>query len=676
MGSRALRIGLLLAFLASPGPAQFDEDKLVRDWAKTLAKDRDPKDRASAAQSLGGREKPEAVTALAKALSDPDAEVREAAASALWKTGKPAIAAKPELQKTLADREAAVVARAAGALSVMGVPDAELADAWRRALEGSRDSATAFLAARGLIGIDPPETVAPPILAYLATNAEEAARPARGRSSSDDTKSAEAAQKALEHLLKANAAAVLPLLDRTVRHSPESGRYVFAALATVKSPPPGALDFALSQTRSPDSRTRDAAIGLAGKMKSEREAARWIPEAVHLLGDPDESVRMEACWVLKGVKGLAHDAAPELARLVGGDKSMSVRARAASALEEIGDASNPIPKAAKADVAAAARGALASAMKDKDHDLAPAAVAAYNVLYLDGSEIVAGLADTAVNGADVSARQKALQCLRNRQGQAKGVVDTIRPLTRSSEKLLADDARTAIEWIERGGAGSPPFLKTGSSTASGTVASKAAPPAASARSSSQAEPAASEAQPARGEERGLAVLRERNLEFNETGFYRALSEGDGEAIGAYLDGGMSPSLAFAGENHRSPLMILFFHGQACAKAEEGHAIVSLLLKRGADVNQLDENRNTALIFAADKCDRQTLRMLLKAGAKLNARNGSGLNALEMGIVMGNPGVEELIAAGSRLDAGKAKTWAEAYKKNPKVVALIRKASGK
>jgi ankyrin repeat protein len=127
-------------------------------------------------------------------------------------------------------------------------------------------------------------------------------------------------------------------------------------------------------------------------------------------------------------------------------------------------------------------------------------------------------------------------------------------------------------------------------------------------------------------------------------------------------------------NRRSPLMILFFGGTACGKPDTGRAIAKLLLERGADVNQADEQKNTALMFAADKCDRQTLRLLLKAGAKLNARNWANLTALEMGIVSGNSGLEELIEAGARLDAAKARAYADAYKKNPKALALIKKAS--
>ena len=670
MTKRALAICILLAIHTGAVLAQSKEDELVRDHAKTLAKDRDAKDRADAARWLGGRKQPEAVAALAKALSDPDASVRQAAASALWDTGKDAGAAKPELEKALEDPVAAVVARAAGALAAMGVPDKELAPAWRRALEGSRDDATAFVAARGLIGIDLPEKLAPPILTYLSKNAEEAENPKRTGSNLDDKKSAEAAARSLKELLNENAAPLLPLLDRTMQRSPESCRYVLDALSGIKKLPPGSVDLALKYTRSPEPETRYAAIALAGKVTAEREAARWIPEAIRLLADRDESVRAEACRVLKGVKGLSWEAAPELSRLVASDPSMRVRKSAASALEEIGNVSNPMPKAAKVSVANAAKGPLAAAMKSKDADLSLAAVAAYNVMYLDTTEVVATLADVAVSGADVAARQRALQCLRNRQGQSRGVVEAIQPLAKSPDALIADDAKTAIEWIERGGAGSPSPIQ------GGVASTSPAPAASSARGGAESPPPVAAEAPGKGsEERGLAALRERKLEFNEPGFYRALSEADTDAIRAYLDGGMSVNQVFVDSNRRTPLMIVYFGMEACGTPEKGHEITALLIHRGADVNQKDEKQNTALMFAADKCDRETLRMLLKAGAKLDAKNWAGLTALQMGIATGNPGLEELIAAGARLDPATAKAYAEAFKRNPKAVALVKKASG-
>ncbi len=475
-----------------------------------------------------------------------------------------------------------------------------------------------------------------------------------------------------------------------MRRTPESGKYVLGALAHAKKLPPGTVDLALAHTRSSEADTRNAAIALAGKVTAEREAARWIPEAIRLLGDPDESVRSSAVWALRGVKGLAHDAAPELARLVASGPG-GLRSSAAEALEEIGNQANPIAKADKIAVANAAKGALAAAMKDKDHDLAPAAVSAYNVLYIDTAEAVAALADAAVSGADVAARQKALQCLRNRQGQAKGVVDQIRPLTQNADKNLSDDAKTAIEWIERGGAGSPGVIKGGgvaSGPAAESSASKNDHPEANAghpersegsrtRKAADAAPTSSESSASPSppsEAAGLAALRDRNLTFDEPSFNRALMQSDAEAIRAYLDAGMSANHVFADENKRTPLMILFFGRQACAQGAEGRAIVSLLIQRGANVNAQDEKQNTPLMFAADNCDRETLRLLLKAGAKLNAKNWAGLTALSMGIVSGNPGLEELIAAGARLDAQTAKAYADAYKSNPKALALVKKAS--
>jgi hypothetical protein len=320
-------------------------------------------------------------------------------------------------------------------------------------------------------------------------------------------------------------------------------------------------------------------------------------------------------------------------------------------------------------VASAAKAPLAAAMKDKDHDLAPAAVGAYNVLYIENAELVAALADAAVSGQDVAARQKALQCLRNRQGQAKGAVPALRPLTQSSDRLIADDARTAIEWIERGGSGSPGAIREGSAGPAAASAGKER----SAPAKGAPKEAAASTDPA-AQERGLAGLRERRLEYSETAFYRALSEADAGAIRDYLDAGMSANHVFADENRRTPLMVLFFHGAACAKGGEGREIVVLLLRKGADVNAQDEKKNTPLMFAADKCDRETLRLLLKAGAKRDAKNWANLTALQMGIVTGNPGLEELIAAGARLDAATAKAYAEAYKNNPRALALVKKAS--
>ena len=69
-------------------------------------------------------------------------------------------------------------------------------------------------------------------------------------------------------------------------------------------------------------------------------------------------------------------------------------------------------------------------------------------------------------------------------------------------------------------------------------------------------------------------------------------------------------------------------------------------------------------------------MLLKAGAKVDAKNASGLTAFEMGLWSGHDGLEEFIAAGYRLPPDKAKMYLEGYKDRPAAQAMIRKATRK
>src|SRR5262249_21699368 len=154
-------------------------------------------------------------------------------------------------------------------------------------------------------------------------------------------------------------------------------------------------------------------------------------------------------------------------------------------------------------------------------------------------------------------------------------------------KVVADDAKTAIEWIERGGSGSPEAIRSGSG---------AAAPGAAAKETASPRGAASE-EPASGgrEQHGPPGPPGRKHQFNEPSYYRSLSEGDLEAVRAYLDGGMSANHVFVDSNKRTPLMVTFFGGGGCSDPENGRAVVRLLLDRGADVNAADEKKNTALM---------------------------------------------------------------------------------
>ena len=167
---------------------------------RTLHDSRNADARAKAAESLGGYEYPEAVDALQSALRDPDAKVRAAAASALWKTGEPARAARPALVAALEDPEPAVVIRAAGALETLGTPERDLVPPRRRVLDAPGASMDdRFMAARGLVGAAPPLTLLPPVLDVL----ERSARPRPSSAQSIDQRHTyESAAHAVERLAR------------------------------------------------------------------------------------------------------------------------------------------------------------------------------------------------------------------------------------------------------------------------------------------------------------------------------------------------------------------------------------------------------------------------------------------------------------------------------------------
>lgn len=185
---------------------------------------------------------------------------------------------------------------------------------------------------------------------------------------------------------------------------------------------------------------------------------------------------------------------------------------------------------------------------------------------------------------------------------------------------------------------------------------------------------------ATNESAGMAVLRARQVSFEPKWFYRALSELDVELIRAFLDAGMSPSASVV--DNGPPMRVMLSSSNACAPnvrptRAETKAMVKLLLERGADVNAGDANRNTAIIEAAGKgCDREVMRMLIKAGAQINAPNGSGLTPFEMGLHYPHDGLEELIAAGYRMPPDKVKMYLEGYKDRPAAIAMVKKAAAR
>ena len=170
-------LGLVILSLAGPladrayARSEDAVQKDVAETAKKLAKSKKVEERADAAGHLGRmRPQPEAVPPLVAALADPAAEVRKAAAGALWKLHKLAEPARPALRKALDDPDTGVALNAAGALDALGVAPAELKATYERGLT-SRDPDERFIAARGLIGVAPGTRLLPIILEDLRRQA-------------------------------------------------------------------------------------------------------------------------------------------------------------------------------------------------------------------------------------------------------------------------------------------------------------------------------------------------------------------------------------------------------------------------------------------------------------------------------------------------------------------------
>ena len=183
-----------------------------------------------------------------------------------------------------------------------------------------------------------------------------------------------------------------------------------------------------------------------------------------------------------------------------------------------------------------------------------------------------------------------------------------------------------------------------------------------------------------GEANAVALLRERKITMDSGSYFQALAATDVIVVRAFLDAGMSASAPVAGSG--PPLVVALQTGDACAPGArptkaDTKAMIKLLLERGADANGAGANGFTPLMAAAMKsCDREVMKLLIGAGAKVGATNPMGLSAFDIGLFAAGDGLEELIAAGYRLPPDKAKAYEKAYADKPAVLALVRRATRK
>ncbi len=128
---------------------------------------------------------------------------------------------------------------------------------------------------------------------------------------------------------------------------------------------------------------------------------------------------------------------------------------------------------------------------------------------------------------------------------------------------------------------------------------------------------------------------------SDESFASCVVEGDLAVAARFIEAGFSPDTC---DRKGVPLLAL-------AVRNRHHALVTFLIRQGADVNAVSVDReNTAVMDAASVDDIEILGELLAAGVELDRQNKNGQTALILAI--GNGAVEsakQLILSGARTD---------------------------
>lgn len=618
--------------------------KLVERYAKDL-KSRNAATRAEAAENLGEMEMAEAVPHLVAALADKDVSVRQAAASGLWSSGDVAKEAIPALRKALDDPAPSVVMRAAGALLSMD-EDATTMETQLRGVLDRGDPVDRFLAARALIGIESADRLADPILDYLVRNAPD---PKNSGDWSARRDNFEAGEKALKRLAETNdRKAIAPLMAR-IRQNPYLTEPVLESLALFKPRPDPWIETLLGFLNSTNADVRETAVGLLGKQTKAADVKLWAGPVSRMVTDREKNVRNDAVRSLMAAKGLAIEAIGPVIAAVKSETDADVREDAAEAVGEIADASFAIDTKIKEAAGREAFPVLTAAVeKDASLDVRKKALRSIDKLQYDAAAVVDFLARVAVEQQDRNLRLDALQLLNLRGKEAAAAQAKIQPLMSDGDELIRRVTEGALESMKS------------DRHSSRKVSTKAA-----------VDPEA--------RDKALEYLRENQFAFTEEAYHSALNEVEVEAVKAFLDAGMSPNHKFGSSFGNPAMSVVLEAGEGCdlgvrPTPDDTKSLVKLLLARGADVNIKDDRGMTPLMVAAQKCDAEVIKILLAAKADMNAKNITGTTAFEFGLFFVTDGAAALATAGFRLSAEKAKMYAEAYAKDPKRLALVKKAT--
>ena len=335
---------------ASGLAAAADDDAFVRASEGILmSRNTAVKDRVAAADSLARHAPRAAVPILVQALNETSEPVRRAAARGLWTVAQneksEAAAARdamPALRIALGDVSVSVAMNAAGALERLGEPPTTLAEYRRKALRTPGPFAyERFLAARGLIGLDPAPALTPYLSDWLFEEHKRVDSP-NGSGALDNIRVANAA---LTRLVQTGDRGALLALERELDAARPGTHDVLRAMARASPPPDHFARTLVAQSDASNAELVATVFELMSKLDQPSDLAQWVPSAARALQDSRRQAG--AARALREVAGKTALGMPELASLAGSSAPDDVRATALTALADASDATREWPESVR-----------------------------------------------------------------------------------------------------------------------------------------------------------------------------------------------------------------------------------------------------------------------------------------------------------------------------------------
>ena len=583
--SRWLAIAIATGVLVHPPLLVAADDASIRASAGILmSRSMSTKDRVDAADSLARYEPRAAVPILIDALNETSEPVRRAAARGLWtiaanssaEIAASARAAIPALRVALGDTSASVSMNAAAALERLGEPATALADVRRKVLRMPGPLAyERFLAARGLIGIEPGPTLTPYVLEWLF----EEHRRAASANSSGARDNIRIANAALAQLVRSGDRGVLVALERELAAPRPGTGDLLRAMALADPPPERFAQILVVQAEGSSADIVATAYALLPARNTPPELGLWVPVAARALADPP---RQEAAVdALHAVAGKTPLGMTELAKLAQGNAPVPVRVTALATLGSASDATKERPvevvAAAKPAALQAFQAVLASERAGPAFD-----EAARSLRYTerDFGRTAEMYLDALKRNGDPGAQAKLLDYIGQAHSEAGPLADALRPYATSGDPRIRQAAISALDSIK------PSWRESGERAAA--VATGALP-----------KPAA----PAAGA-RGADLIK----------FYDALLGGDRAAIARLVNTGNVNLPMVMPNGNVSPQTPISGALQHCGLPQVASAkvasVVAQLVALGADVELRSPSGSTALDYAKAACPDDVQQALL------------------------------------------------------------------